>query len=79
MILGHPFPELITPVSAQTHIWSEQLKISMTGRRYLLPMHTCEHALEFGSVFETAHLLQLRDHARLGFLRYRLAVDKAVG
>jgi hypothetical protein len=40
---------------------------------------TSEHALELVRVFETASLFQFRDHARLGLVRRRYAVDETLG
>ena len=37
---------------------------------------TCEHALKFVCVLEAASLFQLRNHARLRFVRSRNAVDE---
>jgi hypothetical protein len=40
---------------------------------------TSEHSLELVRVFETARLFQFRDHARLGLVRCRYAVDETLG
>lgn len=64
--LLHTLFKLICEIFAQAHVWKENLASVMSNDS--VKARTCEHALQFVGVFETASFLQLGDHARLAFI-----------
>ena len=75
MVLLHTFLELVREILAQAHV-CEMLSVGVGYSARLIL--TRKHALQLVRVFETASLLQLRDHARLGFVRSRNTVNETL-